>query len=98
MEAIAAGAAQTAATSALGSAASSAAEKGVNAAKGEEQTKSVKMGINASQIILSSVMTAIAIEVFSKVSKNFKGSTYYAASILISVVAAIFAAFLRVMF
>lgn len=92
-------AAETAATTVMGSAISAAAEKGSKAATDKEPSKPVKMGIKVSEILLSSIMTATAIALFGTLSKKIKGRTeFISLALLVSVVASLVSAYLKIAF
>ena len=95
MEGVAAEALKSTATAALGSAVSTGAEKGADAAKGEKTPDAVKAGINVGQMILTTFVTTLAIEIFGRITKKTKGAMYYIVALLVSLVASAATAYAR---
>lgn len=92
--------AQTLASSLIGSAAGSAAEKGVQStdavAKQEKQPADAQVGLKATEILVSSLMTAIAVSTFSRISRDLKGIHFVGLAAVLSVIASIASAYLKV--
>ena len=89
-------AAQSAASSLIGSASGSAAEKGAQHPAMEKQPRSVKVGLKASEILISSVMTSIAVTLFNRMSKDVKGYTFVSLAVALSAISAIVAAYIKI--
>ena len=89
-------AAQSVATALIGSASGSAAEKGAQHPDVEKQPPSVKVGLKASEILVSSVMTSIAVALFNRMSKDVKGYTFVTLAVALSAISAIVAAYIKV--
>jgi len=88
-------AAQSAASSLVGSATASAAEKGAKHPKMEEQSDSVKVGLKASEILVSSLATSIAVALFNRMSKGVKGYSFVALAAALSTIAAVVSAYVK---
>lgn len=88
-------AAQSTASSLIGSASGAAAEKGAHHPDMEKQSTQVKIGIKASEILVSSIMTSIAVTMFNRVSKNFKGSSFILLAVALSSLSALGAAYVK---
>ena len=91
-------AAEATASSLIGSATGSAAEKGAQnpAVDMNKQPKSVKVGLKASEILVSSVMTSIAVTMFNRMSKNIKGYAFIMLAVALSAISAVAAAFIKI--
>lgn len=89
-------AAQSTASSLVGSASGSAAEKGAAPPAMDKQPQSVKIGLKASEILVSSIMTSIAVTLFSQVSRYYKGYSFVLLAVSLSSVAAVAAAYIKI--
>ena len=97
MEAIASKTAESVATSTLGSVVSGAAEKGVDKAKDDEAPQSVKIGIKVSEVLLSSILTSLAITLFGRLSSKVKGHlAFVGLTLAVSVVCALLTAYIKI--
>lgn len=97
MDAIASKTAESAATTIMGSAISSATEKGVKKADTDDLPQTVKIGVKVSEVVLSSIITAIAITLFGRFSKKLKGHLPFVILMLaVSVAAALATAYIKI--
>lgn len=97
MSALVASAANTAATSIMGSAISSAAEKGVGDKKRDDMTTTEKSAIKVTELIISSVSTAIAITLFGHLTQGLSSRAQFIfIAVIVSVASAVVAAYLKV--
>jgi hypothetical protein len=91
--------AKTVATSIMGSVVSNATSKGADAAgmSEEEVSTPMRVGIKVSEVLLSSIMTAIAITIFTKLSKKVKGPLpFVCVATVVSVASALAMAYLKI--
>ena len=92
--------AKSAATSIMGSVVSNATGKGAEAVGLSEEKAStpVRVGMKVSEVLLSSFMTAIAIAVFNKLSKQVKGPLpFVCMATATSIVSALAMAYIKIM-
>ena len=97
MEAVASQTASSLASATMGSAISSAAEKGVEPVKNDKLPESTKIGIKVSEVILSSIMTSLAITLFGRMSKKIKGSmAFVTLALAVSIACALITAYIKI--
>jgi hypothetical protein len=87
---------QSTASSLIGSASGSAAEKGAKHPAMDKQPQSVKVGLKASEILVSSLMTSIAVTIFNRMSKDVKGYSFVTLAVALSSISAIVAAYIKI--
>lgn len=89
-------AAQSVASSMIGSATGAAAEKGAKHPAMEKQSTQVKVGIKASELLVSSIMTSLAVTMFNRVAKNYKGYSFILLAVALSSLSALGAAYVKI--
>jgi hypothetical protein len=96
MDVIASETAKSAATATMGSVISNATEKGVQPAKNSDVSQTVKIGVKVSEVVLSSIVTSLAITMFGRYSKKIKGNVAFVTLMLaVSVACALLTAYIK---